>query len=497
MNAGEPIRKFRPPMGDVMLRVSMRRFTRDRRGNVAMIFALSIIPIIFLAGMGLDFATATQKRVKLNAAADAAALAAVAPGMMNQPDASASSVAQKMFTAQAATVTQLNVAATQPTVVITHTGLARNVNVSYTANSVNAFPNVLGLLTGGTAQQYWPISGSSQASSSIPPDINFYLLLDNSPSMALAATTAGITTMNNNTTAQGGCAFGCHETNPTSSDVAGNPYVSGNSGPQIDNYTLAQNLGVVLRIQNVASATSALMVSAQQYQTTNSQFNVALKMAIFTFANAGIDPVFPSGCTATSCTPSNNLSAAGTAASGVDVIEVCSNNYLGPYDSATKSCTNNNNDEDTEFDTAMSQMNTLMPNPGTGASNSTPQEVLFIVTDGVEDKQLADAWQTICKETETGSRCQQEFDTQLCTQIKNRGIFIAILYTVYEPLPATGNGSNTWYNSYVAPYQTNIGPNLQSCASPGLYFAVTTDQDITAAMKSLFQASVATARLTQ
>ena len=468
------------------------RLCRNRDGNVAMIFALSIIPIIFFAGMGLDFAAATQKRVKLNAAADAAALAAVAPGMMNQSDASAITAAQNMFTAQAATVPQLNIDPSQPTVTVTHTGLARNVNVTYTANSINAFPNVLGLLNGGTAQQYWPIGGSAQTSSTIPPNMNFYLLLDNSPSMALAATTAGITTMNNNTTAQGGCAFGCHETNPTSSDVAGNPTVN---GKQIDNYTLAKNLGVTLRIQNVAAATSSLMTSAQQYQTTNSQFNVAYKMAIFTFADAGIDPVFPAGCSTSSCTPSNNLSAAGTAASAVDVILVCSNNYLGPYQNGA--CQNNNSDQDTEFDTAMSQMNTLMPNPGTGAANSTPQEVLFIVTDGVEDKKLSDTWQTICKETETGSRCQQEFDTQLCTTIKNRGIFIAILYTVYEPLPASGNGSNSWYNSYVAPYQTKIGPNLQSCASPGLYFAVTTDQDITTAMTALFQASVATARLTQ
>ena len=468
------------------------RLCRNRDGNVAMIFALSIIPIIFFAGMGLDFAAATQKRVKLNAAADAAALAAVAPGMMNQSDASAITAAQNMFTAQAATVPQLNIDPTQPIVTVTHTGLARNVNVSYTANSVNAFPNVLGLLNGGTAQQYWPISGSAQTSSTIPPNINFYLLLDNSPSMALAATTAGVTTMNNNTTAQGGCAFGCHETNPTSSDVAGNPVVN---GKQIDNYTLAKNLGVTLRIQNVAAATQSLMTSAQQYQTSNSQFNVTYKMAISTFANNGIDPIFPPGCSTSSCTPSTNLSAAGTAASAVDVILVCSNNYLGPYQNGA--CQNNNSDEDTEFDTAMSQMNSLMPNPGTGAANSTPQEVLFIVTDGVEDKKLSDTWQTICKETETGSRCQQEFDTQLCTTIKNRGIFIAILYTVYEPLPATGNGSNSWYNSYVAPYQSKIGPNLQSCASPGLYFAVTTDQDITAAMTALFQASVATARLTQ
>lgn len=470
-----------------MLRDFMSRFCRDRKGNVAMIFALSIIPVIFLAGMGLDFAAATQKRVKLNAAADAGALAAVAPGMMNQVDATAIAAAQNMFNAQAATVAGVN--AVTPTVTVTHTGLARNVNVSYTANSVNAFPNVLGLLTGGTARQYWAISGSSQSSSSVPPNINFYLMLDNSPSMALAATTAGITTMNNNTTAQGGCAFGCHETNPTAADVAGNP-----NGE--DNYMLAKNLGVTLRIQNVAAATQSLMTTAQQYETSNSQYNVGYNMAIFTFANNGIVPVFPTtGCSTSSCTPSSILSAAGTAASTVDVIEVCSNNMLGPYKNG--SCTNNNSDEDTEFDLAMSQVSGLMPNPGTGSSNSTPQEVLFLVTDGVEDKALPDSWETTCKETMTGSRCQQEFDTQWCTSIKNRGIFIAILYTVYEPLPATGNGSNSWYNSYVAPYQSKIGTNLQNCASPGLYFAVTTDQDISAAMTALFQASVATARLTQ
>ena len=38
-----------------------RRFVRDRTGNVAIIFALSIIPCIFLAGMALDFSAATQK----------------------------------------------------------------------------------------------------------------------------------------------------------------------------------------------------------------------------------------------------------------------------------------------------------------------------------------------------------------------------------------------------------------------------------------------------
>jgi hypothetical protein len=166
------------------------------------------------------------------------------------------------------------------------------------------------------------------------------------------------------------------------------------------------------------------------------------------------------------------------------VLEVCQNNDL--------TCGNNNNDEDTDFNSAMSQLNGIMPSPGTGASNSTPMEVLFLVSDGVDDKNSS-----TCSQTKTGNRCQQPFDTTWCTTVKNRGILIAVLYTEYLPLPSTGVGSNSWYNSYVAPYQPQIATNMQSCASPGLYFEVTTDGDIQTAMSALFQQAVATARLSQ
>ncbi len=117
--------------------------------------------------------------------------------------------------------------------------------------------------------------------------------------------------------------------------------------------------------------------------------------------------------------------------------------------------------------------------------------MLFLVSDGVDDKQS-----TTCSEPLSGgNRCQQPFDTTWCTTVKNRNILIAVLYTEYLPLPATGVGSNAWYNSWVAPYQPQIATNMQSCASPGLYFAVTTDGDITAAMQTLFAQAIATARL--
>jgi Flp pilus assembly protein TadG len=448
-----------------MVAEMLRSFLRGRDGNVATIFALSLIPMIFLVGMGLDFSSAIQRRSQLNAAADAAALAAVTPSMMMQSDATAKAAATSIFNAEASAMGGVTNAAPQVTITDSNNGLTRTAVVSYDAASVNNFPNVLG-------QGNWTITGASTATATAAPNINFYLLLDNSPSMDLPATSGGITAMINateNAPSNGananGCAFACHESNPAG-DNLGNP-----NGE--DNYTLAQNLGVVTRIENMNTATQALMSTAATMEAAN---NVTYQMAIYTFNSSG---------TSTIQALTSNLSQAQTAAQGINVLEVYDNNYL--------TRTNDNDDEDTNFDSAMQQMNTLMPTPGTGAASSTPQEVLFLVTDGVEDKN-----DTTCSEPlSSGSRCQQPFDTVWCTTMKNRGVLIAVLYTEYLPLPSTGVGSNSWYNQWIAPFQSQIGPNLQNCASTGLFFQVTTDGDITAAMNALFQKAVATARLSQ
>jgi Flp pilus assembly protein TadG len=437
-----------------------RRFLRDRKGNVATTFALALIPGIFLIGMALDFSSAIQRRSMLNAAADAAALATVTPSMMQQTTTAAQTAASNIFTAESSAMSGVN--SVTPTITVTASGLTRTTTVSYTANSTNNFPNILGASN-------WSVSGTSTATATTAPNINFYLLLDNSPSMDLPATSAGITAMINateNAPSSGananGCAFACHESDP-SADNLGNP------GGE-DNYALAKNLGVVTRIENMAAATQALMTTATSTAASN---NATYQAAIYTFNYSG---------TTTIQTLTSNLTTAGTAASTIDVLEVAYNNYL--------TMSNDNDDTDTNFDSAMSQINGVMPNPGTGASNSTPQVVLFLVTDGVEDKVSS-----TCSQPLSGTRCQQPFDTTWCTTVKNRGILIAVLYTEYLPLPSSGVGSNSWYNEWIAPFQSQIGSNLQSCASSGLYFEITTDGDITSAMNALFQQAVSTARL--
>jgi len=443
------------PRDDAMLRHFIHRIIGDRNGNVALIFSFALLPVMFLIGMTVDFGSAIRKEAQLNAFADSAALSAVSPTMMSQSTSAAQTAATNMFTAQASTIP--GVTLNPPTVTIAQSGFTRTATVSYTASSTNSFPNVL-------RRTAWPLSGTATASATAAPNIDFYMLLDNSPSMAIAATTAGINTMIANTPQQdggAGCAFACHQSSPNSGDTPGNP-----SGE--DNYALAKKLGVVTRIENMAVATQSLTSTASSLAA---QVGSAFRMAVYTFTsnNLGNELVTVQSLT-------SNLATAGAAASAVDVLEVCRGNYI--------TCSTYDDSTDTDFATAMSQIDSIMPTPGTGTSGSSPQEVLFIVTDGVEDKKATSCPYPMIN-LSGFSRCMQPFDTSWCTTIKQRGIQIAILYTEYYPL-----SSDSFYQQYVAPFQNDIGPNLQSCASSGLFFTVTTDQDITSAMTSLFNTIV-------
>jgi Flp pilus assembly protein TadG len=407
---------------------ALQRLVRDQDGSLTPMFALTLVPILGLVGITVDYTQSAARKAMLDTVADAASLAAVTPAMLASADQASIDTATTLFNSQAARVR--GVGPVNLSVTASDSGLTRTVTVSYQTTSSALFG-------GYTGRSSLPLSGSSQASATVPPNIDFYLLLDNSPSMAIAATTAGINTMVNNTPDQ--CAFGCHE-----SDTAPNDY-----------YGLARSLNVTLRMDLLTQAVQNLMGTAQSTATSN---NATYRAGIYTF-NIGFNTVTPL---------TSSLSAAQSQAANIQLYEV-------PYQ-------NWSNDAITNYTNAMTQINSIMPNPGGGtrSAGDTPQEVLFIVTDGVEDEMV------------NGSRVQSLMSNSYCTTIKNRGIRIAVLYTTYLPLP-----TNSWYNSYIKPFQTQIGPTLQSCASPGLYFQVSTDQDISNALAQLFNIAVETAHLTR
>jgi len=435
----------------------LRRLTA-RDGGVLVMFALAAIPLVLAVGMGIDIGRAYAVKVRLGAALDDAGLAVAST---QDPSIDLPTRLNKYFYG--------NFASNQ-------IGAPTAVNMAPDPVKVNAI-DVTGTATVPTTFMaiagYSSITvGASVQVTKRSPNIDFYLLLDSSPSMAIAATQNGIDAMVAATPSQGGCAFGCHETNP-SADNLGNP-----GGKNQDNYALARSLNVTLRIDLVQQAAQNLMTTAQNVENAN---NAQYRMGIYTF-DVALNTIQ---------TLTSNLTTAASSTSGIQLLTVYKNNWL--------TSSSSNNDEDTNYDNAMNKINGIMPAPGNGTTvvGDTPQEVLFIVTDGVEDD-----CHTPTLNSYTGGGCRQQYlmnsNTDWCTAIKNRGIRIAVLYTEYLPLP-----TNSWYKNFggagkgISSFQSNIGPQMQACASPGLYFMVTTDGDISAALSKLFEQAVESAYLSK
>ena len=505
-----------------MLRACLHHFARDRRANVAITFAIVMIPTIFLLGMALDYTHVRHMKVDLDAATDAAGVAAVTSVMMQQSPQAAQTAAQNVFNATANTLTTNKNLTGQPNLTVavnctnpdattgyctyapcpgsnsvyndpknSNNQIVRNVQVCYQAASSNAFAGVL-------QQANWPFNGSSATRNQSAPNINFYLLLDDSPSMAIGATATDIATLMANTQKQvdssgtKGCGFACHQSNPAADNL-------GNAGG-IDNYQLALNLGITLRIDRVRTAVKTLMTTASSISATNRN---TYGIAIYTYDYQLNPPIFaPSGKPGVVRTPvtpvtttSYTVPTIQTAADTISVLQVYKNNWL--------TSTNNNSDADTSIAAALNGLNALMPTPGNGtnAANDTPQEVIFLVTDGVEDVNITtDTYTKSCNKTKSGSRCQQPLDPAICNTIKNRKIRIAVLYTEYDD--SALHSHNAWYDQWIHPFNTpsssEIETKLQACASSAnLYQKVTKDGDIVSALQQLFLQVASDPRLTQ
>jgi Flp pilus assembly protein TadG len=432
------------------------RFGGDLRGNVAVIFALAIIPILTMVGAAVDYSRATQLKSKIQSAADAASVgsiaktssAFVAAGSMTTDGtiAGGATDATNIFNGNVQGLTGVTINSVTPTV--TKTGSTLTSVVSYSADVPTSFMGVIGKTS-------LTVTGTSTSTANIPQYIDFYVLLDNSPSMGVGATPTDVATMVAHTSDQ--CAFACHDVSNS------NNY-----------YSLAKSLGVTTRIDVLRTATQNLMSTAQSTQTYSTQF----RMAIYDFGGSsdtqGLRSLF---------SLSSSLSSAQTAAGNIDLMTVNGQN--------------DNNDQDTGFSAIMPAIDNLISNPGNGTTGS-PLKYLFFVSDGVADEYNPSK----CIKTTTSSgRCQSPIDPTLCTNMKNRGVKIAVLYTTYLQLP-----TNSWYMSWINPFNpgpwgpspnSQIAQNMQSCASPGFYFEVSPTQGISQAMNTLFAKAVMDARISQ
>jgi Flp pilus assembly protein TadG len=490
-----------------MLPNQLRKLQRNQRGNITILFALSFPVMLLAIGISIDFGRAAAVRTQLNTAADAAALAALTPAMLQQSASVAQAAAINMFNAQVSGITGLVAGDTSVSATITNPAsnpVVRQITVTYAAQSQNFFGAI-------EPSSTFQLGGTSTAQASIPPNINFYLLLDNSPSMSLPATTAGVSSMQSLTSQQesGGCAFACHQASTNNGDTVGNPCYNGStySNPtlanpppstqsgnsycntskgltQIDNYALANRNNIPLRLDSLTSAVTTLTNLAST-TASSGQFATPPKYQFAAYSTNTLWNLTSSNNQLMALT-SNYVSGWTTAAAGFGPMEMYDNNDSCANSACSSINSSGSGDADTNYDTALSSINSVMPNPGNGTNlpGDKPREVLFFVTDGVEDEN-------------NPNRIIQQINgaassTNYCNTIKARGIQIAILYTEYLPVTV-----NSFYDQYVEPIQPNLGTALQACASPGLYYDAALDADLGSALSALFQAVVQSATLTQ
>lgn len=255
----------------------LRRLHADRRGNVLLMTGAAIPLLLLAVGFGIDYARAQRLQTKLDAAADAAALATVDPTLLTiTDDSQVESAAETMFDQQVQGLPGLTVIARHADVNDKAGGslaTLRKTTFTYTATSSNLFGGIIKMAN-------LTIGGKSVASASTPPSMNFFIAMDNSPSMLLPTTTVGINNLKAGAWWSGeplfysgashGCDFACHATNMHQwnagvyvIDSAQNSiYINNQSNSGTVPFYRVSCLGILTDSKGAAVGTGATLVNA-------------------------------------------------------------------------------------------------------------------------------------------------------------------------------------------------------------------------------------------
>ena len=361
------LNRLRAVGGDAASPSSLRRLPGARDGNVAMIFGLSLIPMIGLIGLGVDYGVAITNKTKLDGAADAAAIAAVATAKAyiaaNQGQSNLTTKAIAAGITQATNTFNVNAGRvplssyTLQTPKLDASGQTLTSTISYTATVQNTFGRIFRAPTTNLA-------GTVNASTDLASYLDFYLMVDVSGSMGLPTSKFDmdrLAAMNNEVALTGsnqGCMFACH-------------------WPSANGWTKAVNANppIQLRSDSVNKAVCLLLQRAAN-QVVPNQYRVG----IYPFINqlATLAPI------------SGNLGIANTAADCAKSRKMAFTNLL---DTNTTQLSVNGDPSTgtgaggTHFEIALPQMKSAITRFGDGSSTSKPKPFVFLVTDGMQNGQ--------------------------------------------------------------------------------------------------------------
>ncbi len=453
-----------------------RTLARCRRGNVAITFALALIPLLGLAGVAIDYARALSLSARLQSASDAAALAVsqATAADPTQSEAALEAVALHYLDASMPSAGARIVDFHVCTVSIgdcTSNGKAMQtgtVALSVTASVSQTLSRVVLAASGGATS----VTSRSVATINMPQTVALYLVFDSSASMIVGATPADVTTISNWVSQNwdavkpgdpapsypGGdnppCAFACHDVGASTqpSDIA-------------LGLTRAQSAGATTRWDVMIQAAQQLVNHIQTEKQTTIQFqNNTYLFNVLSF--------------------DSTLHSWGT--SGMN------------FTAATSAIQSMTPGLDTHLADAMASLVNQVGSEGTGYSAASPLKFVILITDGLQSDR-GNNWS--CSTWAVDSywnynTCYGGYattiDTRQCDQIKSSGIVLAVLETPYVPL--------TGQSPAVAPYEKTVrhviypdGANspsvvsqaLQSCATYGYYFQATSASQIATGFTAL------------
>ena len=454
----------------------LERLPNDRRGNVVIIFSLAVVPLFVLAAAAVEFGRVSAAHSTLQSVADAAALDAaifvsqqIAQGS-NPSNGQVKSQFKNMVAARSVTTAKYSVFTSNATLTRTPT------QITVAATAAATVKPMFGKFLHSNS---YPVSVSATVTKRLADFANISLVLDVSPSMAIAATAADIAVLQS---ATGGCAFACHDMESTTL-----PPPTGKT-----NYDIARANNVTLRIDVVKQAAQQLANYVPSAQQVANQYS----MGLFTMGSFLTTKV-------ASTTDFAQVSAA-IPAIDFDRMSVVVPALNLPVALQTNMVLTNFSDSD--FKTTLTSLNAQVPPAGDGSSVNARSQFIFLVTDGLSDtaNPINGAVNTtynyppvpnfLVSGNDWG-KTTQPLDPSWCSQFKNRNVSVAVLYVTYVPNPTDPTGDYQKAVQYNAP-QDKLVQNLTACASSGLFRQASDSSQIGAMLQDLFNAVAMTPRVT-
>jgi|GEM_PF-2682663 len=466
-----------------------RILLRSRRGGVALMFAASALPLTFLVGLVVNFATILQAKSQLDVAADSAAIAGAeeaakiyAAGYTSEAQIFGQSAALQMWVAGTGRLSGALNGSVSPTIQIIQTGQNFNATISYTAHVSPLMPNLMNWANG-----YATVTNSVSANITVNVFATVDFLLDNSSSMMLPATTTDLTNMQSAiynwvatpanaqkvvtyadgniavnssgytypgnaanaptynpsaVTASQMCGFACHW---SASSTASNPQ---------DFYGVARAAGVKLRWDSLVSATTYVLQNTMQFYNASSNPNGLEKqygqfsVGIYSFGGSTMGTSAYLQTVFAEAPIDQTVNGVATLGAGASKAITAISGITPPVSQDVSN---------TDFADAFNLLYGIVGNGGNGYTAQTPQKSVILITDGIEDD--TPGGQSI-------PTTEGPINPAVCSTMKANGYTVLILDIQYQ----TSLVYLTAYNMALVPYVNgtatpSLPANLQACAS--------------------------------